>query len=193
MYDYLQFCYIDKCKLYMKKSYNSPYIFIDEAYVTQNTHLDDSDYGRALDSIVIACVDVAIISGDKILLGKRKYHPQKDWWLVGGRIYAGEKPHITAQRHIFDTLGIHIDNIEERLEYLLSFYGIWSQRRHKPKKNGTHTHSSVYMLEVTNEEKNNIHINSEFSDIKWLPFSIVNQSGYHELIKTISSKINNNT
>ena len=53
----------------------------------------DEEYGRVLDNFVIACVDVVVLHGNKVLLEKRTYDPLHDqWWIFGGRIKKRRKP-----------------------------------------------------------------------------------------------------
>jgi ADP-ribose pyrophosphatase YjhB (NUDIX family) len=173
----------------MKQNNFEPLVYIESSYHPKNIFLDSITYGKALDSLVIACIDVAVIYEDRILLGKRKHYPQKDWWLVGGRLKAGESPQECSSRHILDTLGLQINPNDCRYEYVLSFYGAWAKRAHKPYLNGTHTHSSIYSLIITGLEKDRINVCGEFSDIQWLNMQDVMSGDFHDLIKKATTKI----
>ena len=46
---------------------------------------------RALDCFVKGCADLFLTDAKgRVCLGKRKVHPQPDWWLLGGRMKAGD-------------------------------------------------------------------------------------------------------
>ncbi len=66
-------------------------------------------YDRILYSIPIACVDIAIIRDNEVLLVKRKDAPAKDqWWVPGGRVLKGEMMRDTAKRKAFEEVGMEV-------------------------------------------------------------------------------------
>ena len=48
-----------------------------------------------------ACSDLLLQSpdGERVFIGKRRVHPQPDWWFVGGRIFPGETPVLPCYVH----------------------------------------------------------------------------------------------
>jgi colanic acid biosynthesis protein WcaH len=69
--------------------------------------IPDDLYQQILESVPIACVDVAIVSGGKVLLVRRKDDPAKgQWWIPGGRVHKGEKLVEAARRKALDEVGI---------------------------------------------------------------------------------------
>lgn len=169
---------------------DEPFMYIEKQYKQKNYFLDQDTYSMALDNLVIACVDIALIYDDRMLIGKRLYHPLKDWYIVGGRLRAGEKPQIAASRHIFETLGLQIKDCDvQRYKYIMNFYGAWAKRAHPPSSNGTHTHSSVYAIRISNQEMNSIKLLGEFMQVEWVNIYDVGQSDYHNLLKLIANKL----
>jgi colanic acid biosynthesis protein WcaH len=69
--------------------------------------IPDDLYQQILESVPIACVDVAIVSGGKVLLVRRRDNPAKgQWWIPGGRVYKGEKLVEAARRKAQEEVGI---------------------------------------------------------------------------------------
>ena len=79
-------------------------------FTSHRSFLSDEAYGSALDCLVKACSDMLLVSLDgKVFLGKRRVHPQPDWWFVGGRIFPGETPIASCQRLLRRELGLEIE------------------------------------------------------------------------------------
>jgi colanic acid biosynthesis protein WcaH len=69
--------------------------------------ISDDLYRRIIECIPIACVDIAILSQDAIMLVKRKDPPAiGEWWLPGGRVLKGEMMQDTALRKAREEVGI---------------------------------------------------------------------------------------
>jgi colanic acid biosynthesis protein WcaH len=65
-------------------------------------------------SVPIACVDVAIIKDNKILLGRRTNKPaQGQYWLPGGRVLKGETRVEAVHRKIKQETGLEINVLAE--------------------------------------------------------------------------------
>src|SRR5688572_24526207 len=63
------------------------------------TFIPDELYARILDSVPIACVDIAIVARGGVLLVRRKDAPARgEWWVPGGRVLKGEMMRETAAR-----------------------------------------------------------------------------------------------
>jgi 8-oxo-dGTP pyrophosphatase MutT (NUDIX family) len=103
--------------------------FVTGPFSPQNIFLSDEEYGRALDAIVKGCSDAFILSakGTHVLLGKRKIHPQADWWFIGGRIRPGETPQAAIKRNMKRELGLEV-RLDEPMR---------NWRRHCPTKSRT--------------------------------------------------------
>lgn len=165
------------------------YYFPETGYVPKRYHLSQEQYGAALDNLVVACVDVAIVYRGDVLLLKRAYNPQKDWWILGGRIFTGESPKEAAVRHVSKDLNINI--VAHRFTYLFHFYANWKIRRHEPETNGTHTHSSVFMAELAESEYNSITLGNEYINSKLVKVDSLTDDNYHPMFKELHSALNN--
>ncbi len=64
-------------------------------------------YRHFLESMPIACVDVAIVQRGAVLLVKRKDAPARgQWWVPGGRVWKGETMRETAARKALEEVGL---------------------------------------------------------------------------------------
>ena len=171
-------------------SIEEPLTYFEDHYNPNNYIMDRESYSMALDNIVVACIDVAVTYKGNLLIGKRIYHPQKSWWLIGGRMKTGETARFTASRHVIETIGLRLgQNDLKRYRYLLNFYGAWNKRAHPPISNGTHTHSSIYNLELSEKECQSLVLVSEFSQIKWVKINEVSNSNFHPVIRAVAQKL----
>jgi ADP-ribose pyrophosphatase YjhB (NUDIX family) len=154
----------------------------------QQTIMDDVTYAKALDAIVVACVDIALTKNGQILLGKRTRHPQPDWWIVGGRMRAGETFAKAAVRLLYNELRTPIT--PERLVPLTVFAAAWNQRAFEPVSNGTHTLSVVMTVEVSDEEAQNMRFNDEYSDHGWTNFAtIAGNEQLHPAVRQVAQAL----
>lgn len=152
--------------------------YIEPGYAPQPIHVSDEVYSQILDAVVLACVDIVLTSEGKVLLGKRAWHPQADWWIIGGRMSPSEELEATAARHVKRDLGLEVAH--ERFSYLTTFSTAWRLRRHQPADHGTHTVSVVMTVELTPTEAAAIHLNEEYTEQQWMtPQEIMARSDFH--------------
>ena len=90
-------------------------IHIEEpGFVNRSKRLTDDLYAQVLDSVVVACVDCAVVCNGKIFLGKRTDMPARDeFWVQGGRMQVGIDPRQTAQTILKREIGLEIMQLEE--------------------------------------------------------------------------------
>jgi len=111
------------------------------------------DHSRCIDAK--ACTDLLFRREDGcVLLGKRCVEPQPDWWFVGGRMRAGERPCDSARRiakrelqldleqREFDTVGHYsflwyAPHISCRASVLMAAATTRAKRAQPPVENGT--------------------------------------------------------
>lgn len=152
--------------------------YIEPGYTAESVFVNDEVYTQILDAIVVACLDIVFVHEGKILLGKRAWHPQADWWIVGGRMRPGEELQAASARHAQRDLNLNLD--PDRFHYLTTFSTAWKTRRHAPAENGTHTTSIVMAIELTAEEAESIRLNEEYVDQQWLaPSEIIANGDLH--------------
>ena len=135
-----------------------------------NVFFNDGTYSKILDSIVIACVDIMITSGENILLVKRNIEPRKGhWWILGGRMIAGESPIICAKRKLLKDVGFDLID-ESRLQYFNTYSTYFNIRHQEPKNNGSHTVNITYLLELSQDELSELVFDKyEYADYVILP------------------------
>ncbi len=148
--------------------------FIEKGFTPQGRRLGDEAYAQAIDSLVIACVDIILLDAKgEMLLGKRSYYPAKGWWIVGGRMRPGESFEEAAARNVKRELGLEIST--ERFSCLGLYSFVWAIRRQPPVENGSHTISVTMTLAVTDSEKAEVHPNEEYEEMKWWDPKLVAQ------------------
>ena len=149
----------------------------------QPSYLPDDEYAKALDTFVIVCVDIVIIDPNgQIVLGKRQQEPHSDWWIIGGRMRAGETFETTASRSVLREVGIDIAPSSFKL---VNFYNqIWDTKAQG--EGGCHTLSVTLQCRITDEQVGMIRLNQEYADMKWIsPNEILsaNVSEYHPILR----------
>lgn len=152
--------------------------YIEAGYAPETVFVEDEVYTQILDAIVVACLDIVLVHEGKVLLGKRAWHPQADWWIIGGRMRPGEEPEAAAVRHAKRDLGLDLEL--DRFRYLTTFSTAWKTRRHAPAENGTHTISIVMAIELDSEEAGSIRLNEEYTEQQWIaPNEITTNGDFH--------------
>ena len=164
---------------------------IEPGYSPEPTHLTNEVYAQVLDAIVLACLDIVLVSKSRILLGKRAWHPQADWWIIGGRMRPGEELEAAAARHAKRDLGL--DLAGDRFSYLTTFSTGWRLRRHEPASNGTHTVSIVMTIELTPAEAESIELNEEYTQKQWLTTDdILANNDFHPALQQCAQALRGN-
>lgn len=141
--------------------------FVTGEYTKNKTFLDDDEYGRALDCFVKGCADLLLQdAGGMMLMGKRKVHPQPDWWVLGGRMKAGDTVEEAAQRNCRRETGIDID--PSRWEFVCCQTMLWQFRKQAPEGNGTADFGVIMTAVVTEEEKATMNMcSAEYEEFGW--------------------------
>lgn len=114
------------------------------------------DYGRALDNLVQANVDVIIHTGEgRILLGYRRDLPLRDmFWVFGGRMKPGEALADTAARILAREVGLDVQR--DRLLFDHVYNIMWATRTPPPEKRGFQTILTLMRYECTEEEAKSV-------------------------------------
>jgi ADP-ribose pyrophosphatase YjhB (NUDIX family) len=154
----------------------SPFHFQDPDRVnpvTPQDRLPESIYSEALDHLVIACVDVVLTHQDQVLLAKRNAPPRPSWWVLGGRMVAGENPLAAASRKLWEEGSLRVD--PSRLTWIGVYSTCFAQRQQSPQKHGLHSLNLTYHVELSASEKAQLKLSStEYHQGEWLKFEHVN-------------------
>jgi isopentenyldiphosphate isomerase len=134
--------------------------FVTGEYTRNKTFLGDDEYGRALDCFVKGCADL-LLTDDRgmMLMGKRKVHPQPDWWVLGGRMKAGDTVEEAAGRNCRRETGIDI--APERWSFVCCQTMLWQFRKQAPEGNGTADFGVIMTARITAEERASMNMCSE--------------------------------
>jgi ADP-ribose pyrophosphatase YjhB (NUDIX family) len=135
--------------------------------VSSGDRLPIQVYSQALDHLVIACVDIVLTHQTEILLAKRKHPPRPSWWILGGRMVAGEAPLAAATRKISEEAALNIAG--DRLQFVGVYSTCFADRQQPPQQNGLHSLNVTYQVELTSTEKAQLKLSTtEYEQGKWL-------------------------
>ncbi|WP_299484609.1 NUDIX hydrolase [Acaryochloris sp. IP29b_bin.137] len=139
----------------------------DRAYqVESDARLPTEIFSQALDHLVIACVDLVFTHQQQVLLAKRCTYPQKSWWVIGGRMIAGESPLQSAQRKATEEAGLAI--AKDRFHYLGVYSTCFAYRQQSPQDRGLHSLNITFEVTLTPAEKQQIQLDpKEYSEWQW--------------------------
>ncbi|MBW4695710.1 MAG: NUDIX hydrolase [Lyngbya sp. HA4199-MV5] len=136
--------------------------------VSPDDRMPEATYSTALDFLVFACVDLVFTHQHQILLAKRNTEPRSSWWLVGGRMVAGEAPTDTAKRKAQQEA--QLDNLNaDRFQYIGVYSTCFATRRQAPQHHGSHSLNVTYQIELTAEEREQVNLRSdEYDTWQWI-------------------------
>lgn len=122
---------------------------------TAADRMPEADYAIALDYLVFTCVDIVFLHENQILLARRNRYPRKTWWVIGGRMVAGESPLEAAKRKAAEEAGL--DHLEsDRFEFIGVYSTSFALREQAPIHNGSHSVNLTYQIRLTLQEKQSL-------------------------------------
>lgn len=115
--------------------------------------LSDEEYSRAMSALPIVCTDAVIIERGTGLfyLARRRVQPCPDWWIIGGRVSAGE-PFLDAMRRNF-LRETGVDVSTERFSMMSIYRFLWATREQAPQTAGSDNLAFTYAVELTPAER----------------------------------------
>lgn len=135
--------------------------------VSSGDRLPAEIYSQALDHLVIACVDIVLTYQTEIFLAKRNHPPRPSWWILGGRMVAGEAPLIAASRKIREEAALNISG--DRLQFIGVYSTCFTHRQQPPQQNGLHSLNITYQVELTAVEKAQLKLlTTEYERGEWM-------------------------
>jgi len=167
--------------------------FVTGNFKSHATYLSDEDYAKVLDNVVIACVDCILVNKDgEMLLGKRTFEPQPDWWIVGGRMQPGESFELAATRILKRELSLAI--APSRFHYLATYSFVWARRAESPQENGSHTISIIMVAQLKDAEIAKITPNKEHEKLQWIqPKKVLRETSFHPGLRKYARDLINYT
>jgi ADP-ribose pyrophosphatase YjhB (NUDIX family) len=135
--------------------------------VSSGDRLPTQTYSQALDHLVIACVDIVLTHQTEIFLAKRQYPPRPSWWILGGRMVAGEAPLVAASRKIREEAALDVAG--DRLQFVGVYSTCFAHRQQPPQQNGLHSLNITYQVELTPIEKAHLKLSTtEYEQGEWM-------------------------
>lgn len=124
-------------------------------------------YSAALDHLVVACTDLVFTHKTQVLLAQRRRPPRPSWWIIGGRMAAGETPIEAALRKAREEA--HLILTGDRLRCIGVYSTCFAERYQPPQRNGVHTLNVTYQIELTEVEQSAIVLDAEeYSAWQWV-------------------------
>lgn len=158
--------------------------YVTGTYTRNKTFLDDSEYARALDCFVKGCADLFLTDTEgRVCLGKRKVHPQPDWWVLGGRMKAGDTIQEAAGRNAKRETGIDIE--PSRWSFVCAQTMLWQFRKQAPEGNGTADIAVIMTAELTDEEVGAMNMcSAEYHEFGWFePEALLADETLHPVVR----------
>jgi len=149
-------------------------------------HLPDVGHAFVLDNVVKATNDVCIEWKGKILLGRRKVYPQRNWWYgCGGRMMPGESRVETTRRLLRRELAVELPvDCGHRVSTIGHYSFVWQMREQPPKNHGTADISVVVLVHLTDAEVARIKLNpNEYEASAWVAPKDIIDGAYHPGLK----------
>lgn len=150
---------------------NIPQLYVDHQEISfGKKFLSEESYQEAIQGMVVVCTDIVLVNKKEcaIYLAKRKAKPANDkWWVMGGRVFAGEEAIHSVQRCLKRESGIEIKDLR-RFEYVCMNRYFFINREQDPQDIPVDSLTYTYLLEldVAEMEKINLDQQEYFGEIK---------------------------
>jgi ADP-ribose pyrophosphatase YjhB (NUDIX family) len=139
---------------------------------TAGDRMPTETYSMALDYLVIGCVDLVFTCRSQVLLAQRDRPPRASWWLIGGRMTAGETPEQAAVRKAAEEASL--DLLPDRLQFIGVYSTCFATRFQAPQNHGLHSLNLTYRVELAAAEQAAIALDrSEYCAWDWVDFAQV--------------------
>lgn len=139
-----------------------PKLYIEDAHHNMSSKsMTDQEYANALEVFVVVCVDVVLVNRARktVYLARRKAKPMQGWWVIGGRIRAGEIEHNAMHRKFLQETSVDVE--PARFEFLRMNRYFWKDREQDPQNKGTDALAYTFAVELTDEELRTVSENLE--------------------------------
>ena len=110
-------------------------------------------YRESSGGYIKVCADVVFANSCRrtIYLARRTIKPaQGHWWIIGGRMYPGEREEVAARRHLRDDTGLDLS--QDRFRYVTINRYWWKDRQEDPQEKGCDHLAYTFVVEPTSEE-----------------------------------------
>lgn len=157
--------------------------------------LSDEVYGQVLPVWVKACVDAILyfrtVDGVvRMVIGKRKILPQRDWWIFGGRIFVSDVTLRDAlARKLREEIKLPVDVTRIPDEPAVINFMHWSD-------DNSVILAPAFIIRITEVEyqqmQNNLSVSPEYSELADVdPQDIRDGEQYHEILRKCAAAVIN--
>lgn len=166
----------------------------EPGFVNRSSRLSNEVYAQVLDSIVVCCVDCAIVNKNEIFLCKRIDRPAKGhWWVMGGRMEPGLTPSEMAKKILLREVGYAVHSESTVFDLNLTISYVWGKRHQQPEDHGCHMVGLCHAVFIGDRERealNEKDMSSNFARSNWISIdTIVRNEYFHPGIRQFAQKI----
>jgi ADP-ribose pyrophosphatase YjhB (NUDIX family) len=118
----------------------------------EHVFLPDSVYEQAIRTLCVYCTDCVFIDRQKgvFYLAMRNIQPMVNWWMIGGRVYAGESELESIHRCVKRETGLDI--AVERFEFVTMKRYLFPSRAQFPQDVPSDSVTNIFCLDITPQE-----------------------------------------
>lgn len=135
-----------------------PLLVETRIYIEDTSHqmprrfLTKEAYAAAMESMVVVNADAVIINSYRrtIYLARRCVKPWKGWWMIGGRVFAGELPEDSMQRCFQRETSLYIE--KDRFRLIGMYRYLWKDREQEPQSAGSDNLGYTFAVELSEQE-----------------------------------------
>jgi colanic acid biosynthesis protein WcaH len=144
--------------------------------------LDSKLFKTVIESAPLVAIDLCLVCGGQILLGKRNNDPLKgEWFTPGGRIYKDEPWQSALRRVVEVELGLGVLRVEG-----FSLMGVWD---HFYAESAVGKDISTHYVNLTHciflKSKPVVIADQQHNDFQWFDLSLVSRGdSFHPYIRT---------
>jgi ADP-ribose pyrophosphatase YjhB (NUDIX family) len=124
-------------------------------------HIPEELYSKIHAEMPIACIDLMVVNGNRVLLLERLREPDKGkYWCPGGRIQKGENFETSAYRILYEETRMKI----AKLEFMGPSNCVFQK---DPFGHGKRTHTVSFVFACKPENYEGIHLDEDHRSFHW--------------------------
>ena len=124
----------------------------DPSIAMQPVRLSDGDFAAAMESFTIVGTDVLFVNrtNQTIYLAQRIALPLQGFWMIGGRMFAGENEFESMKRTVKRETSLDLPT--DRFELITVNRYLWATRAQEPHDKGSDNLCYTFVAELTPDE-----------------------------------------
>lgn len=133
-----------------------PTTYIENSCQIKGGPVSPEMYSKFLDHFISVCTDVIIVDFTRktCFLAKRISKPMSGWWIMGGRMFAGENENEAIRRNFKRETSLDVE--AKRFVFARMCRTLWKDRQQEPKDRGCDNLAYTFYVELTKEEREQV-------------------------------------